>query len=61
MICYVLNKLLSKKQAHCIFVILVVNAIWVTSTTEKKLIGKGYRRNLFSVSNLNCTNMGEKS
>lgn len=58
MICYGLNKVVSKKKANCIFLILMFNAIWVTMTTENKLIGKGYRRNLFSMSNLNCTNMG---
>lgn len=58
MICYGLSRLISKKRAHCIFLVLLINAIWVSSTSEIKLIGKGYRRNLFSVANLNCTNMG---
>ncbi len=58
MICHALNKLVSKKRAYCLFGLLVSNAIWVTITTDIKIIGKGYRRNLFSVSNLNCTNMG---
>lgn len=55
MICHALNKLISKKRAYCLFGLLVSNAIWVTMTTDIKIIGKGYRRNLFSMANLSVT------
>jgi hypothetical protein len=54
MLSHTLNKLTHKKGAYYIFAILVANAIWVTITTEIKIIGQGYRRNLFSVPNFNC-------
>lgn len=49
MICHALNKLISKKKAYCLFGMLVFHACWVTMVTEVKIIGKGYRRNLFSL------------
>jgi hypothetical protein len=52
MICHSLNKLTTKKKAYCFFVVLFTHACWVTVTTELKIIGKGYRRNLFSVAHL---------
>jgi hypothetical protein len=61
MICRTLNKLISKNKSYCLMTLLFTHACWLTMYTEVKIIGKGYRRNLFSVSNLNCTNMGEKS
>jgi hypothetical protein len=51
MICHALNKLISKKKAYCLFGVLIVNAIYVSSVQEKKIIGKGYRRNWFSMAN----------
>lgn len=55
MICRAINKLVTKKRAYCLFGILIINAVWVTMTTDIKIIGKGYRRNLFSMSNLTVT------
>ena len=46
-------KLLSKNKSFCIFCLLICHAIYVTFTTDIKIIGKGYRRNLFSMSHLN--------
>jgi hypothetical protein len=56
MFCYALNKIINKKKAYCIFAILVCHATYVTCTTEIKIIGKGYRRNLFSMSHLSWVN-----
>jgi hypothetical protein len=53
MICHALNTIITKKEAYWFIFILVSHAIWVTMYTDVKIIGKGYRRNLFSVRNLN--------
>lgn len=49
MICHALNKLISKNKAYCLMGLLFVHACWVTIATDIKIIGKGYRRNLFSL------------
>jgi hypothetical protein len=49
MICHAFNKLFTKKKSYCFIAILICHAIWVTSSTDIKIIGKGYRRNLFSL------------
>lgn len=54
MICHALNKLISKNKAYCFICFLLCHAIWVTCCTDVKIIGKGYRRNLFSLQLLNC-------
>jgi hypothetical protein len=51
MICHVLNTVVSKKEAYCFVILLVSHAIWVTINTDIKIIGKGYRRNIFSMRN----------
>lgn len=53
MICHAFNKILSKNKSYCLIGLLVCHAIWVTCCTEIKIIGKGYRRNLFSLQLLN--------
>jgi len=52
MICYDYNSIITKKkEAYWFIFILVSHAIWVTINTDIKIIGKGYRRNIFSMRN----------
>jgi hypothetical protein len=40
MICHAFNKLLSKNKSFCIFCLLICHAIYVTFTTDIKIIGQ---------------------